>query len=291
MNNLVTIFTPTYNRAHTLPKLYESLGLQEKFNFEWLIVDDGSEDNTEELVRTWVLDSKFPITYEKKLNEGKHIAINKGVQLSKLDLFFIVDSDDYLLPNATQLIEQYYAQIKNNTKLAGVSFRRGTDEQTVIGSAQKFDDLQMDVFYFRYNKKIGGDMAEVYKTAILKKFPFPKFENERFCAESLVWNRIGLQYQLLWTSHIVYICNYLEGGLTSRMFEIRKKSPKAATLYYSEFMKLPIPLKDRLKGNINYWRFAKFLQVPFIDKIKQSNSPLSLLGFPLSLVFLLKDKK
>lgn len=291
MKKLITLFTPTYNRAHTLHILYESLKAQTSQNFEWVIVDDGSHDDTEALVTEWIKENKIPIVFEKKINEGKHIAINRGVKLSKSELFFIVDSDDYLTSNATSLIESYYPKIKNRKEMAGVSFRRGTDENNVIGSQSDFNDLELSIFDFRYQKKILGDMAEVYKTEILKQFPFPKFENEKFCAESLVWNRIGLHYKMLWTFPIIYICHYLEEGLTNKSFEIRKKSPHGSTLYYSEFEKMPIPWITKLKANINYWRFAKYLELSCTQKVKRVNPVLSLIGLPLSLVFLIKDNK
>lgn len=291
MKKLITIFTPTFNRAHTLQKLYESLCRQETFNFEWVVVDDGSKDNTINLVASWIKENRIPIIFETKVNEGKHIAINRGVELAKGDLFFIVDSDDYLALNATKLVEKYYSLIKDKDDLAGVSFRRGTDNSTFIGTPQRFEDEQLDVFNFRYTKKIEGDMAEVYKTAVLKKYPFPKFEDERFCPESLVWNRIGLNYKMLWTSHIVYICNYLVDGLTSQIYEVRKKSPIATTTYYSELEKMPIPLLSKFKANINYWRFAKFLSSSLADQWKNANSLMSILGLPISSIFIFKDNQ
>jgi glycosyltransferase involved in cell wall biosynthesis len=291
MENLISIFTTTYNRAHTLQKLYDSLVVQFTKNFDWIIVDDGSEDKTKELVDTWVEEKKIQIIYEKKKNEGKHIAINRGVELSKNELFFIVDSDDYLSQNATTIIEAYYPRIKDKAELAGVSFRRGTDEKTYIGSSINFEETELSVFDFRYKNNIIGDMAEVYKTNVLREFPFPKFDKERFCAESLIWNRLGLKYKMLLTSHIIYICHYLEGGLTNQSFELRKKSPKASTLGYSELESMPVPIKIKLKANTNYWRFAKYLDASWAQKIRKVNTIYSLIGFPLSLVFLLKDKK
>ncbi len=287
---LVTIFTPTYNRAHILLKLYESLLLQQNLNFEWVIVDDGSQDNTKEIVLNWVDENKVPIVYEKKSNEGKHIAINRGVELAQGDLFFIVDSDDFLTPTATKLIENYYPEIRDNKELAGVSFRRGTDDSTFIGSVEYFEDQKLNVFDFRYRKNIGGDMAEVYKTAVLRNYSFPQYNAEKFCPESLVWNRIGLQYKMLWTSHIIYICNYLEGGLTSQIFEVRKKSPIASTQYYAELEKMPIPLLYKVKANINYWRFARFSSSTLMSKIIKVNPFISMIGLPFSLIFLIKDK-
>lgn len=291
MEILLSIFTPTYNRANHLAQLYDSLCSQEEKNFEWIIVDDGSTDNTEEVVKSFKSENKIPINYFKKENEGKHIAINIGVEMAKGYLFFIVDSDDYLTKNATNKIAQYLPQIKDNHKLGGISFRRGHTETQLIGTKSFFDDVVLSIFDFRYRMNIKGDMAEVYKTEIMRKFPFPKFEKEKFCAESLVWNRIGLKYDMLWTSSIIYICHYLEDGLTNQNFEIRKKSPLSSTLYYSEFEKMPIPLLTKLKANINYWRFSKYVDISCAQKFKRVNPIYSLIGYPLSFVFLITDEK
>ena len=93
---IITVFTPTYNRAYMIDKLYDSLCLQTCKDFEWIVVDDGSVDNTEELIQNFIQENKIHIVYYKQKNQGKHIAINKGVELAKGELFFIVDSDDIL---------------------------------------------------------------------------------------------------------------------------------------------------------------------------------------------------
>ncbi|MFT0647270.1 glycosyltransferase family A protein [Bacteroides thetaiotaomicron] len=101
---MVTVFTPTYNRAYILNDLYQSLCRQTCRKFEWLIVDDGSTDNTEGLVASWLDEGKMSLRYIKQPNGGKHRAINKGIQEANGDLFFIVDSDDYLAKNAIERI-------------------------------------------------------------------------------------------------------------------------------------------------------------------------------------------
>ena len=109
---LITVFTPTYNRAHLLQMLYDSLCKQTFNDFEWLIVDDGSKDDTESVVNTFIAEDRLDIRYIKQSNGGKHRAINRGVAEANGDLFFIVDSDDYLSNNGLELIEYYYEQIK-----------------------------------------------------------------------------------------------------------------------------------------------------------------------------------
>ncbi len=109
---MITIFTPTYNRAYSLPRLYESLKKQTYNNFEWVLVNDGSTDNTDEIVKPWLNDNVITINYIKQENGGKHRAINKGVEVAKGDYFFIVDSDDFLPEKSLELVQQHIEEIK-----------------------------------------------------------------------------------------------------------------------------------------------------------------------------------
>ncbi|RQP13996.1 MAG: glycosyltransferase family 2 protein [Chryseobacterium sp.] len=282
---MITIFTPAYNRADTLPRLYESLCRQQRFDFEWVIVDDGSTDNTSETVRGFGGDQNFPIIYHKQENGGKHRAINRGLILAKGELFIIVDSDDYLTDDATKLIEEQFEEIRDRADIAGVSFRRGFSSTDVIGTQNAFEDSVCNVFAFRYRMKIAGDMAEVYKTEVLRKYPFPEFEGEKFCPEALVWNRIGRDYDMLWTSQIVYICEYLEGGLTDRIVEIRKNSPTATLVHYAELEKANIPLYYKVRANINFWRFARHSKLDFGRKLGMVSPLHSIVGLPTGLLY------
>lgn len=287
----ITVFTPTYNRAKFLERLYKSLTYQHFKDFEWLIVDDGSTDNTYEVISKMIEENKITIRYYKQENGGKHRAINKGVELAKGKLFFIVDSDDYLVSKAIKTIEEKYPLIINRDEMAGISFRRGYSETKNIGSQKTFDNIEATALDFRYKYKIEGDMAEVYKTEVLKQFKFPEIKGEKFCTEGLIWNRIAMKYKMIWISKIIYICDYLPGGLTDNSFGNRKKAPQYATLFYSELSQMPIPYLQKIRAVINYWRFVKFIDMSFVEKWRRVNSMLSLIALPLSLIFILKDPK
>jgi hypothetical protein len=187
------------------------------------------------------------------------------------DLFFIVDSDDYLSNNGLELIEYYYEQIKCNDSFAGVSGIRVDENGTRIGGIFPFDILDTDYMslYFKYH--INGDMAEVYKTKILRNFPFPNFNDEKFCAESFVWNRIAQKFKLRYFNKGIYICEYLMNGLTSNMIRNRMKSPITSMTYYFELINMEIPFVQKVKAAINYWRFRfcvkQNLKKPEISRI------------------------
>lgn len=289
---MITIFTPTFNRAYIISDLYQSLLRQTHTDFEWLIVDDGSTDSTEALITSFIEEGKIMIRYYKQVNGGKHRAINKGVALAKGELFFIVDSDDYLTDDAVEKILNKYNNIANESEVAGVSFRRGYDFNQVIGHPVYFEDKLLSVFDFRYRLKVSGDQAEVYKTDVLKAFPFPMIEDEWFCPESLVWNQIGKNYQILWTSDIIYICNYLADGLTAKITKLRMQSPIASMLTYSKLESCDIPIKEKIKANINFWRFSfNSSKYSTLQKFKKVNLGYTLIGLPLGFLLYLKDKK
>ena len=253
---MITVFTPSYNRAYRLPALYKSLCLQSCKDFEWIIVDDGSLDETEKLVDTFISESLINIRYVKQENGGKHRAINRGVQMSKGNLFYIVDSDDILPKNSIEIILEHFEAIKDNMDFCGVCGLKVLYNGATIGNPKYFDKLDCSPIDFRYKYKMIGDMAEVVRTDILRQFPFPEFDNEKFCPEALIWFKIGLRYRFRYFAQPIYCCEYLPDGLTSSIIKVRRNSPLASTLYYSELTYLPIPLIQKIKGAINYWRFA-----------------------------------
>lgn len=255
-NIMITVFTPTYNRATLLLQLYESLCRQSYSDFEWIIVDDGSTDDTRNFVEECIKkQSKFPIQYIYKENGGKHTAINRGVKEANGELFFIADSDDMLVSDSLKMVANEYEIIKNDASFCGVC---GLDEDThgnIIGSGLPFSIIEGSTLDVRYKYDVIGDMKEVFLTKVLKEFPFPEYKNEKFCPEALVWNRIAKKYKLRYFNRVIYRADYLDSGLTSKIVEIRRKSPKATDLCYKEMMFLPIPIKYRIRAFLNLWRF------------------------------------
>lgn len=215
--NRLSIITPTYNRAYILNRLYESLVKQININFEWIIVDDGSKDDTKVLVETWKrITSEFNITYLKQNNGGKHRALNLGIKSAQYDYIYIIDSDDYLVENAVEKMYTWIESIDTDNKFAGVAGLRGNKNKEIIGQfpteAEFIDSTNLD----RKKNKLLGDKAEVYKREILLKYPFPEFENEKFLSEVAVWNKIAEDgYLIRWYREIICICEYLDDGLTN----------------------------------------------------------------------------
>lgn len=228
---LLTIFTPTFNRAYILPKLYESLKHQTDKRFEWLIVDDGSTDNTEKLISEWIsAEQSFNIKYCKTANGGKHRAINLGVTLANGEMFFIVDSDDQLTETAVEKIFLWQKTVNDKSNFAGVAGNRGFTQDKLLGTT--FEGECVDASALELDKfNISGDKAEVYYTDILKQYPFPEIDGENFLTESVVWHRIAhAGYVLRWVNEIIYLCDYIADGLTMQGREIFAKNPKGYAL-------------------------------------------------------------
>lgn len=287
---LITIFTPTYNRSHTLQRLYDSLITQSNKNFEWIIVDDGSVDNTEELIISFISESKISIVYCKQENAGKHIAINKGVELAKGEYFYIVDSDDYLPLNAIQIIENKISLI-NKENTIGVIGLKQSEGGKLLGRLFPKEDILLNHLDRVYKYKLVGDFAEVIKTEVIKDFTFPKISNEKFCTEGLLWNRLAKRgYVFLCFNDVIYYGDYLEGGLTMNSVKIRKRSPKGTMLFYEELQDMKIPFIYKIRANINYWRFSYYSKNTFYKSLKKIGVKYSIIGLPISLLFYLRDK-
>lgn len=225
----ITILTPSYNRAHTLSALYESLLKQDTDVFEWLIVDDGSTDATRKLVEGWQGEGKISIRYLHKQNGGKHTALNEGIRLIESELTFIVDSDDWLPENAVEIILQYHEKYREMEGLCGYSFLRFYPDGKVNDAFYPQDEWIDTYINARINAGIAGDKAEVFFTDVLRQYPFPVYEGEKFVPEDLVWVQMSGPYKMVHINRCVYISDYLEGGLTRSGKRMKIHSPKAMT--------------------------------------------------------------
>lgn len=242
MNPLFTIFTPTYNRAYILPKLYESLRAQECKNFEWLVVDDGSTDDTDKLVQSWIDEnSEFTIRYFKKENGGKPRAINFGLALSNAEYFFMVDSDDYLLPDAVKKMAHWTEDVREIGSFIGVGAARGYPDGSYIKGSPPVVNESGYVDASNLERKLynlDADMCEAYKTEIFKKYPMAEWQGEKFAPEQIALNEIALAgYKLRWHSDIIYICDYLEDGLTKGSRKLEKDNPMGYAMMYNHMLK------------------------------------------------------
>lgn len=253
---MVSVITPIYNRASFLPSLFESLRHQTSKEFEWIIVDDGSKDDVRGAVEKFTGEG-FDVKLYQKENGGKHSAVNLGISEAKGELTLILDSDDELPKDAIATILDAYHQIKEKQDFAGVcGYMAHRDGQVIGHPIIEADASETDL---RYRYHVCGDMCEVFRTDVLREFPFPELKGERFCPEALVWNRIARKYQLHVFPKVVYLRDYLDGGLTDNIVKIRMNSPVASMMTYAEMLDIEMPWSQKLKAAINYYRFKACL--------------------------------
>ncbi|TCT23117.1 glycosyltransferase involved in cell wall biosynthesis [Thiobaca trueperi] len=202
-----TVFTPTYNRAHTLNRAYESLKNQTFRDFEWLIIDDGSTDETQKLVASWSKEADFGIHYIFQENQGKHIAFNRGVQLARGRFFLALDSDDAAMPNALEIFAQAWDKIQSNQRgrfsaITGLCI----DEQgKLIGDPYPCSPLDSDSSEIRYKYHIKGEKWGFQRTEVLKKFPFPEVYGIKFFPEGVIWSAISREYKTRFINEVVRV--------------------------------------------------------------------------------------
>lgn len=241
---LLTIFTALFNRKEYLPRLYSSLKAQECKDFEWLIVDDGSSDAPENLIQPWIEHEKeFRIRFFQKENGGKHTAANLAFEKAAGKFFLFLDSDDYLTENAVSLIKQWIRELPadcDKEKILGVAgqkinsageyllWRTSYDgRQIPYGGTPTFDTTlectisdRSDTYHMR------GDCCEVFRTNVVKQYPFPVFEGERFLAEDAIYSPMSSDgWKIRYYRDPLEVCEYQTQGLT---YDIEKflRNPK-----------------------------------------------------------------
>lgn len=246
---MITVLTPTYNRAHTLPALFESLKTQ-TIPFEWIIIDDGSTDQTAELVASFQSHAVFPIIYQFQANGGKHSAINHGVTYSREDWIFIVDSDDTLTNDALLSVMQVSSSLSPD--ILGFAFRRMYADGSVIG--KKIDSLSpIELTPTEASSIFSGDLAYIFRTEILHENPFPIIPGELFVPELYLWNQISDQGKIVYyPNKAIYITEYLEDGYTKNFKSNLKRNPKGFALFYRDQFFREISFIRQCKMAIRY---------------------------------------
>ena len=251
---LLTVFTPTYNRAHTLPKLYESLKRQTSADFEWLIVDDGSTDNTRELVSEWTREGVINIRYIYQENGGKPSAHNRGAKEALCELFICVDSDDYLTDNAVEIIAGAWG-CADSDKVGILAFKalENGDSVTSVSDA----DVKSFTLKAGYDSfGLVGDTALIFRADVLTGFEFPTFEGEKFIPEGYLYDMIDTVGELMVVREKIYICEYLNDGYTANMKRILYKNPNGYFAYINNRLKIDRKIKHKFLDSVRYMAMA-----------------------------------
>lgn len=281
----LSIITPTYNRANLLVQCFNSLDKQTDLDFEWIIIDDGSEDNTKYVVKSLINEckNKFKITYIYKQNGGKHTALNKAFGIASGELTLILDSDDILTEDAVETIRYVWSKNKNINNLSILSFLRKSSNGKVIGDSFPEDNLISNHIEFITNKDIKGDKCEVIETKIIKEYRFSEFPGEKFIGESTMWTKLAKKYDTLYVNKPIYTTEYLDDGLTKSGRYLRIKSPLGGMELSNEYVSKDYKLKIRIKNSILYVTYGLFSKKGLRSIFNQSNNKiLFLINFPVA---------
>lgn len=243
----LTIFTPTFNRAQYLPVCYRSLVSQTCRDFIWLIVDDGSEDGTDQLVKKWQKENKISILYIWQSNQGMHGAHNTAYHHITTELNVCIDSDDYMSPDAVEKILSTWKKYGGN-HVSGIIGLDATTDGNIIGTKLPDDIKRSTLFDLHYKYQVTGDKKLVYRSDLTKKYPYPIFENERYVGLAYKYYKLDVHYKMLLMNEVLCHVEYLPDGSSRNMFKQYRNNPKGFSFYRKELIKLPfatVPFRFR----------------------------------------------
>lgn len=261
---ILTVFTPTYNRANYLGKAYESLKKQTCHQFKWLIIDDGSTDDTEAVVQEFFRDRCIDLEYIYQSNGGKHAAINHLLDIVESELVLILDSDDYLSETAVETVIDDYMELKKQNsdqleELCEMIYLKADFSGNIVGT--EFPGTQIIDARQMIAEKIGsGDKCNVILTDKFKKCRFPVHENERFMGETVLWYQVYRQFHKVFVSNkVLYHCEYLDTGLTKLGRQLRINTPLGGMDYAKSLITIGNPsFAMKCKASLLYVSYERF---------------------------------
>lgn len=287
--SIVTLLTPTFNRASYLPRLYESLCNQTNYSFQWLIIDDGSSDGTEHIVAQLEENHVLPfeITYRKKKNGGKHTALNAAHAFIHSEYIMVLDSDDHLPSNGVDLIleaQKMYNQ--DSTKTGWFAFLKGDSPETTKDPFYNKDGERTNyVSYMNEGRK--GEAGDVYLTEVFTSYPYPEVPGEKFVSESYLNIQAAVygNYDMVTINKVIQVTEYLDEGLTSLGRKLQLLSPAGNSELWRHVAQSPFSLKLRFKGTWLYISYSFFAGKKARTIVKDSLAkPLTFFNLPFGYI-------
>lgn len=289
---LLTILTPAWNRAHTLPRTYDSLRAQTRKDFVWLILDDGSTDGTAALVRDWQRrKSGFPIVYHALPHRGLPRTLNTGAALCRTPWLLRLDSDDCLLPEAVEYVLRRLPQVADRADFAGIAFGRCRPDGSWMGGKTPKIDPRLGHLDAPNTRRaefdLDQDMCEVLRTGLLRQFPFPCWPGEDFAPEQLAYNAMALAgYRIRWFPERLCLCSYLPDGLT-RNRSIVKENPMGYAMMHNQNLLLRRSFREKCRCAMQMTALALYAGHP--GYLLRSNCPAAtLLTLPLGILLAIR---
>lgn len=271
----LTVFTPAYNRAHTIGRTYESLCRQTCQDFEWLVIDDGSVDNTRELIEGWIKENKIQIRYIYQDNQGMHGAHNTAYRNIDTELNVCIDSDDYMPDDAVEKILSFWTKYGSD-KVAGIIGLDQVESGEIIGTGfpEELKETTLMGYYAQGGK---GDKKLVYRTDVIKKYPeYPIFEGEKYVSIGYKYQQIDQDYKLLTFNCPLVIVEYQNDGSSANMFKQYWNNPKGFACIRKADMLYALTFRRRIEACIHYvshsirsrnWKFLQQSPLPLLTFI------------------------
>lgn len=278
----LTVFTPAYNRAHTIGRTYKSLCEQTCDDFEWLVVDDGSTDNTRELVEGWIKENIIPIRYIYQKNQGMHGAHNTAYEKIHTELNICIDSDDYMPDEAVEKIVGFWKSLTEEQRhqYAGIVGLDVDDKHKRVIGCDFPENLKETTLSAFYNNGGTGDKKLVYRTDIVNKYPrYPIFEGERYVGLAVLYTMIDQNYKLLVLNEPLVIVEYQLDGSSFNMYRQYWNNPRGFSYLRTVDMKYALSFKRKFISCIHY--VSSSIRCGNKKFLKESPAPLlTILAMP-----------
>ena len=288
----LTVFTPSFNRAHLLPRIYESLKIQTCQDFIWLIIDDGSADDTRQVVSAFIAENKVEIQYIEQENQGMHGAHNTAYENINTPLNTCIDSDDFMPVDAVEKILDKWKSVADKEKYSGLVGLDADLDGNLIGSQFTTDTTTLEDFYLKGGT---GDKKLVYRTEVMQKYPaYPLFPGEKYVGLGYKYLLADQDFELVTLNEILVLVDYQQGGSSNNMFRQYYNNPRGFAFIRKQGMVLSKSPMKRFKDAIHY--VSSSLLSKNSNFITESPRRfLTILAFPLGFVLyaivLLKNLK
>ena len=255
---LLSVITPTYNRGELLKNCFSSLRAQTDDRFEWIIVDDGSTDDTASIVSGFRdAAAQMRICFVQKENGGKHTALNAAHPHVHGKYVLILDSDDTLTDDAVAVVRECWSRWENHSEVGIVTLLKGKDrEHPNCYGAQ--ENVPVDIMSGKRIRPVSNDACEVIRTEVFLQYPFPVFPGETFLSEGALWNRVSFTHKCVYVNRVIYLCDYLAGGLTQSGRAMRIRSPRGGMYTHNLNMSGKSGCKRRVKSGMLYTCYGFF---------------------------------